>query len=297
MSNSTIENVYTRHAAKELTRKHFWKLLGMLLTVVVITYAVMFGCAALASGLVSTSEALAVVLGLVAILVTYLVASGLGLGMTSAMLSICRDGQFVKVSHVFSRMGQCLKAFGLMLWVGLKTMLWALPGYALIGFVGFGIAVSGDPHNAQLTEVTEQATLIILPLLAMLIIFTLVIPAALRYMLSTYILADKPETSVFDCVRQSKAMMKGHKWQAFKLAVPLLLLMLLAEFFMALGYSLLVALLGETALAVSASVVLLIGWIVLNLYFSIRLSLGYCIFYIKRCKEQEAAEPEPSPAE
>ena len=29
--NPTVENVYTRYAAKELTRKHFWKLLGMML--------------------------------------------------------------------------------------------------------------------------------------------------------------------------------------------------------------------------------------------------------------------------
>lgn len=296
MSNLSVENVYIRQEAKELTKKYFWKLLGMVAIAFAIPYALLMGGSA-ATSLLGTDHPIYAVLPLVLMVFIMLLMCGLMLGMISALIDLCRHDVNVTVGRVFSRMGQCLKAFGLMLWVGLKTMLWALPGYALIGFVGFGIAVSGDPHNAQLTEVTAQATLIILPLLAMLIIFTLVIPAALRYMLSTYILADKPETSVFDCVRQSKAMMKGHKWQAFKLAVPLFLLMLLAEFFMALGYSLLVALLGETALAVAASIVLLIGWIVLNLYFSIRLSLGYCIFYIKRCKEQEAAEPEPSPAE
>ena len=30
MTKLTIENVYTRHKAKELTKKHFWKLLGMM---------------------------------------------------------------------------------------------------------------------------------------------------------------------------------------------------------------------------------------------------------------------------
>lgn len=294
MSNSTVENVYTRQAAKELTRKHFWKLLGMLLTVVVITYAASLACFALAGGLAEAtgSGVLASVLGLVAVLVIYLVASGLGLGMTAATLYIARDGAQPKVSQVFSRMGQCLKAFGLMLWVGLKTMLWALPGYVLIGFVGFGIAVSGDPHNAQLTEATAQATLMILPLLALIIIFALVIPAAFRYMLSTYILADKPETSVFDCVRQSKALMKGHKWQAFKLAVPMVLLMILAELLMTLVYTVLIALLGDTALTSILAIVMLITFIVVSLYFSIRMSLGYCLFYIKRCNEQEAPAAE-----
>lgn len=289
MSNLTVENVYTRHAAKALTHKHFWKLLGMMLIVVVITYAVMFGCTALASGLVSSSEALAVVLGLVAMLVTWLVASGLGLGLTSAMLYICRDGQHVKVSDVFSRMGQSLKAFGLMLWVGLKTLLWMLPGYVLmIGVVvSFAVGIDSMTGTVAWSE-SEAGTLALCVYGSLILIFALVIPAAMRYMLSTYILADKPETGVFDCVRQSKAMMKGHKWQAFKLAVPMVLLMLLAEFFMALGYSLLVALPGEASLSV-ASIVLLIGWIALMLYFYIRMGLGYCLFYIKRCKEQEAS--------
>ena len=30
MTKLTVENVYTSHKAKELTKKHFWKLLGMM---------------------------------------------------------------------------------------------------------------------------------------------------------------------------------------------------------------------------------------------------------------------------
>ena len=41
--NPTVENVYTRYAAKELTRKHFWKLLGMMLVTFVIIFALGFG--------------------------------------------------------------------------------------------------------------------------------------------------------------------------------------------------------------------------------------------------------------
>lgn len=44
MSNLTVENVYTRQTAKALTKKHFWKLLAMMLVVLLVTYAVAIGC-------------------------------------------------------------------------------------------------------------------------------------------------------------------------------------------------------------------------------------------------------------
>ena len=43
MKNLTVENVYTRHGAKELTRKHFWKLTAMLLIVFVTSFALTWG--------------------------------------------------------------------------------------------------------------------------------------------------------------------------------------------------------------------------------------------------------------
>lgn len=295
MSNPTVENVYTRQTAKELAKKHFWKLLGMMLTVAAITYAVMFGCAALAGalGTASGSEGLALVLSLIAVLAAFLVASGLSLGLISAMLYICRGGEQPRVSQVFSRMGKSLKAFGLTLWIGLKTMLWALPGYVLIGVAAFFLAASTSTNTAAGSS--ANAAFALLPFLAMFVIFALVIPAVYRYMLSTYILADNPETGVFECVRQSKAMMKGHKWQAFKLVVPLVLLLYLGVFLVALVFGLLVALLGENALSLIASIVLLVAWVILILYFSIRVSLGYCVFYLKRCREQQTPADETAP--
>ena len=38
MTKLTVENVYTRHKAKELTKQHFWKLLGMMAIVFVIPF-------------------------------------------------------------------------------------------------------------------------------------------------------------------------------------------------------------------------------------------------------------------
>lgn len=293
MSNLSVENVYTRSAAKELTRKHFWKLLGMMLTVLIVTYAVMLGGMALTSPLFSSSSSAipAILLSLVVYFASLLIASGLGLGMTSAMLDICRGEEAVPVRRVFSRMSSCLKGLGLSLWVGLKILLWALPSYAVI--IAAAIPLSSSSYSSEGSVIA----LTIMPLLAIICALALVIPAAYRYMLSTYVLADKPATGVFDCVKQSKDMMKGHKWQAFKLVVPLFLILYAAIFGYSIIVSLLIAALGDTAAAAILAIVLFIGIMILALYFSLRIALGYCLFYLKRSEPQETAEPAPEAAE
>lgn len=53
----------------------------------------------------------------------------------------------------------------------------------------------------------------------------LVIPgiiAAYRYSMAIYLLVDNPELSPLECIRRSKAMMKGHKWELFVLELSFL---------------------------------------------------------------------------
>ncbi len=45
-----------------------------------------------------------------------------------------------------------------------------------------------------------------------------------------YIAIDKPDTSVIDCFKQSASMMKGHKWQYFKLSFRYLIYFFLSIF-------------------------------------------------------------------
>ncbi len=304
MSNLTVENVYTRHKAKELTKKHFWKLLGMMLIVGVIVYGIMFAGMALlgltnpdtasvsmdaaaASGEISPAFMIGYI---VMMLVITLVGGGLGLGITSAMIDLCRGTETVTVGRVFSRMSQCLKAFGLSLWVGLKTLLWMLPGYVLTG-VGFYFVIrTGD----------EMLTTL-LPLCSMILLFALTIPAVYRYMLSTYILADKPDTGVFACVNESKALMKGHKWQAFKLVIPTLLILygLMIVFVLIVALLLAVVVDVSAALTVILAILFFVAFFGLVLYFAIRVGLAYCVFYLNRQGEGDAEEPaaEAAPAE
>lgn len=53
----------------------------------------------------------------------------------------------------------------------------------------------------------------------------LVIPgliAAYRYRQAVYLLIDHPEMSVLDCLRKSKELMRGHKWELFSLDLSFL---------------------------------------------------------------------------
>ena len=316
MKNLSVENIYTRQKAKELTKKNFWRLLGMMMLTGLIVSVLVYGGIALLSYLtdaqwVTTVQAYSYqatinpasigaefTIGfIVLMIVATLLGAGLNLGRLRAITDVARDAEKVPVGRVFSRMKYFLKGWCLSLWVGFKTMLWALIVYLPVGFIGFGIAVAGDPQSAQLNETTAML-MTMLPLFAIILVFALVIPAMLRYFLSTYVLADEPSTGVFECVRQSKAMMKGHKWQLFKLTIPYLLKMygwmflIIAVFtaVMAVGQNV-----QSDAVSIIAAVVMLASYVLLLvklLVYALRSQVAFCVFYLKRKGETPAIPPE-----
>lgn len=316
MKNLSVENIYTRQKAKELTKKNFWRLLGMMMLTGLIVSVLVYGGIALLSYLtdaqwVTTVQAYSYqatinpasigaefTIGfIVLMIVATLLGTGLNLGLLRAITDVARDTEKVPVGRVFSRMKYFLKGWCLSLWVGFKTMLWALIVYLPVGFIGFGIAVAGDPQSAQLNETTAML-MTMLPLFAIILVFALVIPAMLRYFLSTYVLADEPSTGVFECVRQSKAMMKGHKWQLFKLTIPYLLKMygwmflIIAVFaaVMAVGQNV-----QSDAVSIIAAVVMLASYVLLLvklLVYALRSQVAFCVFYLKRKGETPAIPPE-----
>lgn len=288
MKNLSVENVYTRAAAKELTKKHFWKLLGMLAIMLGITYAILLGGSALLS--VVGNEVVMVIGMIVLLLVMVLIAAGLGMGFYSAMIDLCRGNEDVTVGRVFSRMRQCPKACGLSLWISLKTFLWMLPGYLVILVSAFAVLSFVEPTTGTVSEGTASL-MTLLPVIGMILMFALVIPAVYRYMLATYILADKPETGVFECVRQSKATMKGHKWQAFKLVLPIVLIMYVVMLVLSVAFGAAIGLLANTPVAMTIlSIVLMIAVIGADLYYMIRMYLCYALFYLKLMEEQNPAQ-------
>ena len=316
MKNLSVENIYTRQKAKELTKKNFWRLLGMMMLTGLIVSVLVYGGIALLSYLtdaqwVTTVQAYSYqatinpasigaefTIGfIVLMIVTTLLATGLNLGLLRAITDVARDTEKVPVGRVFSRMKYFLKGWCLSLWVGFKTMLWALIVYLPVGFIGFGIAVAGDPQSAQLNETTAML-MTMLPLFAIILVFALVIPAALRYFLSTYVLADEPSTGVFECVRKSKAMMKGHKWQLFKLTIPYLLKMYGWMFLISAVLAAVMAVgqnVQSDAVSIIAAVVMLASYVLLLvklLVYALRSQVAFCVFYLKRKGETPAIPPE-----
>lgn len=207
MSNSTVENVYIRRSSKELARKHRWPLIGMLAIYYAISFGISMGGSLLLTLLTggATQTGYAYSIGnLVLQLISILVSSGLSLGLTCSAIDIARDAEHVRASDIFDCMSSCFKAFRLSLWVGLKTCLWALPSLALIWLLA-AIASAVPDSGFAMTLLT------ILPFVLMIVMCALMIPATYRYAMSTFILADEPETFVTKCVERSKAMMKGRK--------------------------------------------------------------------------------------
>ena len=322
MKNLTVENVYTRQTAKQLVKKHFWKLLGMMMLVGLIIFGLEIGIPCLLALLTNTpietalggssllyleieeneivnmmpSASLGYTIGSVILyILVILVSGGLSLGLIHSVISLALGKEQVKVSRIFSRMKYCLKSFGLSLWVGFKTFLWALPGFAFL-IVAYTFAISSASAEAASALTSAEGSVAVLlsltPLLSLVIIFALVIPAALRYTLSTYILADKPETGVFDCVRQSKAMMKGHKWQCFKLCIPYILILYGWMLLISLILTIVAGITGEVIVVVIAGCLALLAMIVLVLIYSMRICMASCIFYLKRTGEMPAVPPE-----
>ena len=291
MRNLTVENVYTRHDAKILTKRYFWKLLAMLIVVGLISYGLIIGGTLLLSAATGVNWQVQTVGNSVSVnvdpdslnptfnlcyslltLVAALVSTGLSLGLTRSTIDLCRDREHVKIRRVFSRLGQCLKGIGLSIVIVVKILLWAIPGFVVTG-VGYYFVL--ETKNETLT--------LLLPLVSLLLIFGLTVPAGFRYALSTHMMADQ-RIGVFASVRQSKALMKGHKWQLFKLNIPFVLMQVLWSIIIAILVALSALLLSNvdpelfpiltTAGGLAGAIVALV--------YTLRSLMAVNLFYLKR---------------
>ena len=295
----TVENVYLRQDAVQLTRSHFWRLLGMTLLLFGLTAALhqmltLLGNTLLAAEIRALSDATEqyasssrmtsyepvsaaaraivtspkfLLMNLLWFIVTGLFSGGLRLGYNLQLIDTGRGG-VPRVLGIFSRMRFCLKAWGLDLWTGLKIVLWLLPGIGVI-LLGAELAL----YNLDtLGTVLIYAGIILL--------FVLVIQASLRYSQAAFILADEPDRRIRDCVQFSAGLMKGRKGQFFKLCVPPLL--------KAAGLMLAVSLVGSLVLVAlglyesyAAAEILGVVAAVSIVYFLLQLEMVCALFYLK----------------
>ena len=151
-----------------------------------------------------------------------LVTPCLSLGMYKWLMDLLH-GEEQPVNAVFSRLRLFLKAIGLQLLIILKVLLWTLPGLAVMFIVMLPVLRAGTTQ-AQLDAMTAVQGMSFLPMLLMIVPGVI---AALRYALSEYIMAEKPESKIRFCVSHSKELMKDQKKNLFFLLTSFLLWYLL----------------------------------------------------------------------
>ena len=309
----TVENVTLRYDAAALTRKHFFRLFGMLLVITSAAGLMDYTLSALgdlitkeetdaalaamrayaAAPVITTASALSdallslftspAFLGFNAfyILITGLVSSGLRLVRLSQLIVAARDGR-PKVLGSFSRMRHCFKAWGLSLWIGVKTFLWALPGLGCI-FIG-----------SELLNYGQLALSDIMIFSGFCLLFFLTFRAGLSYCMAPFILAEETDRGVRECVTFSKGLMQYRRWQAFTLGIPFLLKMAGTYFAGIMLLSLIASFSGRYTAPAAAVVLALLTTVVLALpliYFSLQFDMVYALFYVKR---REPADPSTS---
>ena len=137
-------------------------------------------------------------------LAAYLLIPCLTLGMDKWMMDRLR-GQDGPVTAVFGRAKLFLKACGLEIFVALKVFLWMLPGLCLTILASFLFIITGESSSEILT-MFKMYILSVLP-------FSMIVPAFfayVRYALAEYVMAEKPETKIRECVSRSKKLIKGN---------------------------------------------------------------------------------------
>ena len=102
---------------------------------------------------------------------------------------------------------------------------------------------------------------------AMLFVFPGII-ASYRYRMAIYLLLEHPEMSVMDCIRESKRLMKGHKWELFVFDLSFIGWALLIGFVDGFGAGLGITLLGVSVLGY-------VGYVFLLPYMNLSYSLYY----------------------
>ena len=208
-----------------------------------------------------------------------LITPCLSLGMYKWLMDLLH-GQEQPVNAVFSRMRLFLKAIGLQLLIILKVILWTLPGLAVMIIVMLPVLRAGTTQ-AQLDAMTAVQGMSFLPMLLMIVPGVI---AALRYALSEYIMAEKPESKIRFCVSHSKELMKDQKKNLFFLLTSFLL------------WYLLELLIASFLSGVLSLVFQMFAGLVLSVYVTCSIS----VFYLRlehAAETGESPEAEPAPDE
>lgn len=198
------------------------------------------------------------VLSVAAFLVTPLFT----LGMLRFFLELLRGRKDQGWTAVFALAKTGLKGLGLELLMGLKMLLWALPG---LGCMALLILVVSITEGASPYGVSWMFTLMIVCYVGAIVP---PIIAYFRYALSMFYLADHPDWRCRDCLKASIRSMAHQK---------LNLLLLRLSF---LGWTLLISMVSNMALYMLGTVLYQVIYLGLSLALSVYVNCSLCAFYL-----------------
>ena len=153
-------------------------------------------------------------------LALYLIGGCIKLGLCRFRLALL-DGEKTSVGILFSGFNNMFfKALGLRFLCDLFIFLWTLLlTIPLTGILSVFLLSAGN----ELPE-GPIATLIALPCFLVLVFLVagIILAISLRYSMAYYALAENPNMTAMDAIRESCRMMKGNKWRLFCLQISFL---------------------------------------------------------------------------
>ena len=146
------------------------------------------------------------------------------------------------------------------------------------------LVADGTAVIPALASNVGQAINLMMPVMTAgyILMFGLMIAAMLRYAMAPYVLAEKPETGILACIRESKRIMQRRKMQLFALEFSFLIWNLLAM----LAYTLVTSMFG--------AVIGLTVQMFLNLFVAAYQHCSITAFYLQYTADEKS---EPSPEE
>lgn len=141
----------------------------------------------------------------------------LTLGMIAYLLKLVR-GQEGELKDMLSRLSSFPKVIAKAIVIGVKLLLWSLPGTVLSFAALYGFILSNGTSDLLLYVYAA----------GFIVTIWLLIRASLHYSMSNLILADDPSVGVLACVKQSVELMRKHKMDFVRVYLAFILMNLLA---------------------------------------------------------------------
>lgn len=141
----------------------------------------------------------------------------LGFGLTAYSLRLYR-GEECGPGDLFCGFSMAGRVIGAQLLVGLFIILWCILVALATSIVMTFTVLQFFPIEEQFTEVEA----IVFAILLIALMFGMMLPFLLRYVLVSLALADRPELGALGAIQYSKNLMRGHKWEYIVLGLTFL---------------------------------------------------------------------------